>query len=79
MNKTNTTVAKPITVAREEFKQNILQLCEKSGLPPFIVEDVLKYFLEQVHIAAIEQYKRDKEEYEKALNPQKDNGTIKAE
>lgn len=64
-------IQKPITVAREEFKQDILQLCENSGLPPFIVEDVLKYFLEQVHIAAIEQYKRDKEEYEKALNPQK--------
>lgn len=72
-------IQKPITVAREEFKQNILQLCESSGLPPFIVEDVLKYFLEQVHIAAIEQYKRDKEEYEKELNPPKDDGTIKAE
>lgn len=79
MSEINNTIAKPITVAREEFKQNVLQLCENSGLPPFIVEDVLKYFLEQVHIAAIEQYKRDKEEYEKALNPQKDNGTIKAE
>ena len=71
MNKTNTTVAKPITVAREEFKQNILQLCENSGLPPFIVEDVLKYFLEQVHIASVEQYKRDKEEYDKAIQQEK--------
>ena len=79
MSETNNTIAKPITVAREEFKQEILQLCESSGLPPFIVEDVLKYFFYHVHIAAIEQYKRDKEEYEKALNPQKDNGTIKAE
>lgn len=79
MSEINNTIAKPITVAREEFKQNILQLCESSGLPPFIVEDVLKYFLEQVHIAAIEQYKRDKEEYEKALNLQKDDRTIKAE
>ena len=79
MSEINNTIAKPITVAREEFKQNILQLCESSGLPPFIVEDVLKYFLEQVHIAAIEQYKRDKEEYEKALNLQKEDGTIKAE
>lgn len=77
MNKTNTTVAKPITVAREEFKQNILQLCENSGLPPFIVEDVLKYFLEQIHIAAIEQYKRDKEEYDKVINSQ--NGEQKNE
>lgn len=65
-------VAKPITVAREELKQDILQLCEESGLPPFVVEDILKYFIEQVHIAAIEQYKRDKEEYDKALNSQKD-------
>lgn len=64
-------IPKPITVAREEFKQNILQLCENSGLPPFIVEDVLKYFLEQVHIAAIEQYKRDKEEYEQAIKAEK--------
>ena len=64
-------IAKPITVAREEFKQDILKLCEKSGLPPFIVEDVLKYFLEQVHIASVEQYKRDKEEYDKAIQQEK--------
>lgn len=68
MSETNNTMLKPITVAREEFKKDILQLCENSGLPPFVVEDILKYFLEQVHIAAIEQYKRDKEEYEKSQN-----------
>jgi hypothetical protein len=63
-------IAKPITVAREEFKQDIFTLCEKSGLPLFVVEDVLKYFLEQVHIASVEQYKIDKEEYEQALKQQ---------
>ena len=69
MKETNN-ISKPITVVREEFKMNILKLCENSGLPPFIVEDVLKYFLEQVHIAAIEQYKHDKKEYEQAINEQ---------
>lgn len=66
-------ISKPITVAREEFKQDILNLCENSGLPPFIVEDILKFFVEQVHIASIEQYKRDKEEYEKSIKQQPEN------
>lgn len=63
-------IQKPITVAREEFKQNILNLCESSGLPFFIVEDVLKYLLEQVHLASVEQYKIDKVEYEQRLKKQ---------
>lgn len=66
-------ISKPITVAREEFKQDILNLCENSGLPPFIVEDILKFFVEQVHIASIEQYKKDKEEYEKSIKQQPEN------
>ena len=66
-------VSKPITVAREEFKQDLLKLCESSGLPPFIVEDILKYFIEQVHIASVEQYRKDKEEYEQALKQTEQN------
>lgn len=63
-------IQKPITVVREEFKQNILNLCESSCLPFFIVEDVLKYLLEQVHLASVEQYKIDKAEYEQTLKKQ---------
>ena len=63
-------IQKPITVAREEFAQNILNLCESSSLPFFIVEDVLKYLLEQVHLASVEQYKIDKTEYEQRLKKQ---------
>lgn len=60
-------IKKPITVARQEFIESLITICNNSGLPLFVVEDVLKYLIEQVHIASIEQYKREKEEYEKAL------------
>lgn len=71
MSELNNIISKPITVAREEFKQDVLKLCENSDLPIFVVEDVLKYLLEQIHIATIEQYKRDKEEYDKAIQQEK--------
>lgn len=55
---------KPITVAREDFKKDLLALCNSSGLPLFCIADILKTFIQQVEIASIEQYNKDKETYE---------------
>lgn len=68
-------INKPITIAREEFKEQLLNLCNNSGLPMFCIEDILKDFMQQVHIATIKQYEKDKEEYEQTIKQKE----IKAE
>lgn len=60
-------IKKPITIARQEFIDNLIKLCNDSGLPFFIIEDIIKEIVQEVHIASVEQYKKDKEEYEQAL------------
>ena len=58
---------KPSTIVYEEFKQNLANLINNSGLPAFIVEPVLRDYLNEVQIMAQRQYMADKTAYEKAL------------
>ena len=58
---------KPITIIREEFIQGIVGLCNNSGLPFFVIEDVLKNMLQEVHNANIQQLEEDKKRYEAQL------------
>lgn len=60
-------VMKPITVARQEFVDNILQLCNDAEIPLFCIEDVLKSLLKEIHGLAIQQYESDKQTYENDL------------
>lgn len=55
---------KPITVVREEFINNIVELCNNSGLPFFVIEDVLKNLIQETHIAAKQQLEEDKKRYQ---------------
>ena len=58
---------KPSTIIYEEFKQNLANLINTSGLPAFIIEPVLRDYLSEVKAMAQRQYQMDKAEYEKAL------------
>ena len=58
---------KPSTIVYEEFKQNLANLINNSGLPAFIVETVLRDYLNETQIMAQRQYMADKAAYEKAL------------
>lgn len=58
---------KPSTIVYEEFKQNLANLINTSGLPAFIIEPVLRDYLSEVKAMAQRQYQMDKAEYEKAL------------
>ncbi len=58
---------KPITVAYEELKQKLANLINNSGLPAFVIEPILKDFLEETKISAKRQYEFDKEKYENSL------------
>jgi hypothetical protein len=55
---------KPITIIREEFIQALVELCNNSGLPFFVIEDVLKGMLQEVHSANLKQLEEDKKRYE---------------
>lgn len=55
---------KPITIIRDEFITSLIDLCNNSGLPFFIIEDVLKNMLQEVHNASVQQLEEDKKRYE---------------
>ena len=58
---------KPSTIIYEEFKQNLAALINNSGLPAFVVEPVLKDFLNEIRIMAQRQYQADVAEYKKVM------------
>jgi hypothetical protein len=55
---------KPITLVRDEFIKNIVELCNNSGLPFFVIEDVLKNLIQEIHGASLQQLEEDKKRYE---------------
>ena len=67
MNK-NEVIVKPITILREEFIENLLNLCNGSGLPFFVLESILKDFTQNIHAASKQQYETDKKKYEQELS-----------
>lgn len=62
---------KPITIVRQEFLDNLVLLCNNSGLPFFCIEDALKDFMQKIHLAAIQQYEKDKQDYEQTIKDKK--------
>lgn len=57
---------KPLSVAREDFVNELVELVNNSGLPMFVVLEVLKCAVEEVKEAASRQYEQEKLEYEKS-------------
>ena len=58
---------KPVTLVYEEFKQDLANLINKSGLPPMMIEPVLQNYLNEIRVMMQSQYQRDKAEYEESL------------
>lgn len=71
-------VNKPITVVYEDFKQELADLINNSGLPAFIIEPILQNYLNETRIVMQNQYQSDKLEYEKSLakSEEKDQDNI---
>ena len=61
---------KPITLVRDEFINNVVELCNNSGLPFFVIEDVLKNLMQEIHNASLQQVEEDRQRY-KAQSTQK--------
>lgn len=67
---------RPLSVAREEFVDELVGLINRFGLegvPMFVILDVLKGATQEVKEAANKQYEQDKLEYEKTKEEKKED------
>lgn len=70
---------KPSTVIYEEFKQDLANLINKSGLPAFVIEPVLQNYLNETRTVVQRQYQADKTAYENSLSEALKNNDKAAE
>lgn len=63
----DSTLAKPMSVARQEFIEKIINDVNECQLPLFVVEYVLKDMLDVVKSTAQKQYEAEKAQYENQL------------
>lgn len=60
-------IQKPVTVARQDFIDGIVGLINTSGLPAFIITDILKDVQTEMVRQANDQYEKDRAAYEEAI------------
>lgn len=58
---------KPFSLVYKEFKNELANLINNSGLNPFIIESVLQNYLYEINSVASNQYEADKAQFEKSL------------
>ena len=58
---------KPITVAREDLEKNVINACNESGLPAFVMAETLTAISGVLRELAKKQLEADKIAYEDAL------------
>jgi hypothetical protein len=58
---------KPLTMVHADFKQELADLINRSGLPAFVVEYVLQDYLNEIKALSKRQYQLERAEYEKSL------------
>lgn len=68
---------KPISIAREEFINELANLINESGLPAFIISPILKDVLAEVQNAERVQLEQDRAFYEKEKNKAKEQNQSK--
>lgn len=61
-------MVKPMTLIREEFITNLVELINSSSLPYFIIEDILKNFLNEIHMASLHQIEMDKKRFSQEIS-----------
>lgn len=63
---------KPANLIMEETKENIVKIINESGLPPFLVEPIIKDLYNQISILKQQELEKSKQEYENSLNQEKE-------
>lgn len=66
-------VRKPSSVARMEFIDSVRYIINDSGLPPYVIEPILKDMCNQLEIETQKQYQRDNALYQKQLKEELEN------
>lgn len=56
---------KPLTIARQEFAESLINIINGAELPAFVVSGVLKETLAEVDKIAAQQYENDRQQWEK--------------
>ena len=64
---------KPVTLVVEDFLNDLVDLCNGSGLPFFIIENVLKDFTYENYIASQKQLEAYRIQYNKKLQENNKN------
>ena len=62
------TINKPLSVARQEFIEQLVDDVNNCQLPLFVVESIVEDLLDMVRGAAKKQYETEKAQYEMQLN-----------
>ena len=64
----NDKVTKPMSVARQEFIEQLVDDINNCELPMFVIEPILQDLLNMVKSTAQQQYEADKARYEKQIS-----------
>lgn len=65
-------IVKPMSVARQEFVEQLVNDVNNCGLPLFVVEPILHDILNAVKVTAQQQYEAEKAQYEQQLQDNSD-------
>ena len=65
-------MTKPANLIIEETKENLVKVINESGLPPFLLEPVLKDLYNQISILKQQELEQSKKQYEDSLKQEKE-------
>ena len=68
---------KPANLIVEETKENIVKTINESGLPPFLVEPILKDLYNQISILKQQELEQSKKQYEDSLKQEEKKKGVK--
>lgn len=70
---------KPLTMIIKETQNNVVNTLNESGLPPIILDFILRDIYMEVHGIAERQTAEDAEKYEKSLKEEAEKKVVKEE
>ena len=70
-------MTKPANLIIEETKENLVKVINESGLPPFLLEPILKDLYNQISILKQQELEKSKQEYENSLKQEKEKKGVK--
>lgn len=68
---------KPLSIARDDLMDKLIDAANDSGLPLIVIEYVARDFYSEVKNTASMQYEKDKKDYEAELSKSKDDDAKK--